>query len=368
MFPRHFPLRFPAVRTTLCLSGVVVALAVRPALAQVYQVTNLGVAPGANISHGQGLNDVGGIVGDSNPSGVASATVWQNGVVQSLAALTGSSTAHDINNAAQIVGTGQGPGNGGFLIQNGGVTFLAALPGATGPGALTNAHNINNVGVIAGDSVSPSGLRAVLWDNGSAPLNLGVLPGASESAARDVNDAGQATGYSGQSAFFWQNSVMNDIGRLTGSNNAIGEAINSQGHIVGYSVFTFPSTFSRAFVWRNGIMTPLGELPGAQSSNAWSINDTGQIVGQSGAQAVLWQNSTIFNLNNLIPANSGWVLQNATAINNHGHIVGTGSFNGQTRAFLLTLAAPEPTPLLLLAPFVAVGGLVLVRRRSRCVA
>lgn len=42
------------------------------------------------------------------------------------------------------------------------------------------------------------------------------------------------------------------------------------------------------------------------------------------------------NLNALIPADSGWALTAATAINDAGQIVGTGILDGQTRAFLLT--------------------------------
>jgi probable HAF family extracellular repeat protein len=42
------------------------------------------------------------------------------------------------------------------------------------------------------------------------------------------------------------------------------------------------------------------------------------------------------DLNNLIPAGSGWILVEATAINKAGQIAGVGTINGQTRAFLLT--------------------------------
>ncbi len=45
------------------------------------------------------------------------------------------------------------------------------------------------------------------------------------------------------------------------------------------------------------------------------------------------------DLNSLIPAGSGWVLTRATAINDAGHIVGSGVIGGQVRAFLLT---PDP--------------------------
>jgi len=45
-------------------------------------------------------------------------------------------------------------------------------------------------------------------------------------------------------------------------------------------------------------------------------------------------------LNNLIPANSGWVLGRAVDINDAGQIVGNGFKNGQPKAFLLTPTQP----------------------------
>ena len=51
------------------------------------------------------------------------------------------------------------------------------------------------------------------------------------------------------------------------------------------------------------------------------------------------------DLNDLIPAGSGWVLVEARGINYRGQIVGTGSINGHAHAFLLTpeiTAVPAP--------------------------
>jgi len=51
------------------------------------------------------------------------------------------------------------------------------------------------------------------------------------------------------------------------------------------------------------------------------------------------------DLNTLLPSDSGWILSNATAINNVGQIVGPGSYQGATRGFVLTpdnTAVPEP--------------------------
>jgi len=78
-------------------------------------------------------------------------------------------------------------------------------------------------------------------------------------------------------------------------------------------------------------------------SYAQGINNASQVVGvvyygPNRFHPFVWSPSTgMFDLNNLIPANSGWLLQFANAINDQGQIVGQGTFNGQSEAFLLTL-------------------------------
>jgi hypothetical protein len=57
---------------------------------------------------------------------------------------------------------------------------------------------------------------------------------------------------------------------------------------------------------------------------------------QLGWHAFVYRNGQMFDLNNLIPANSGWVLTTATGINDTGHIVGSGALNGELVGFLLT--------------------------------
>jgi probable HAF family extracellular repeat protein len=58
----------------------------------------------------------------------------------------------------------------------------------------------------------------------------------------------------------------------------------------------------------------------------------------------------MIDLNNLVPANSGWELMEARGINASGQIVGWGMHAGHTNAFLLTpvsapvmmVSAPSP--------------------------
>ena len=82
------------------------------------------------------------------------------------------------------------------------------------------------------------------------------------------------------------------------------------------------------------------------------------------AQAFLYANGAMIDLNKMLPANSGWHLDFATGISDTGLILGTGTLTGaQNHTFLLELnATPEPgTWALLLAGCVVAG----VRRRFR---
>jgi probable HAF family extracellular repeat protein len=54
------------------------------------------------------------------------------------------------------------------------------------------------------------------------------------------------------------------------------------------------------------------------------------------------------DLNSLLPADSGWELSGAVAINDSGQIVGSGIINGQTHAYLLD-TTPEPGSMALLS-------------------
>ena len=206
----------------------------------------------------------------------------------------GEGAAWGINNAGEIVGWSQGAGGRqvATLWENGQPIELAGYNSA---GFLASwATAINNAGqVVGGVETTSSQVVSVLWANGNITY-LGTLDGgAGRSEATDINNAGQVVGWADSSSGGYQ-----------------------------------------AFVWQNGTMTDLG----GSASEALAINNAGQIVGTSARHAVLWQsNGTMIDLNSLMSAKSGWVLESASGINDEGQIVGTGLYNGGTAYFELTL-------------------------------
>ncbi len=103
----------------------------------------------------------------------------------------------------------------------------------------------------------------------------------------------------------------------------------------------------RATLWDNGEIIDLGAGDGIYSG-ALAINNAGVIVGYWGISelfvhhyATKWVDGELIDLNDLIPADSGWQLAEARGINEAGQIVGLAydaDFDGH--AFLLTPCVP----------------------------
>jgi probable HAF family extracellular repeat protein/T5SS/PEP-CTERM-associated repeat protein len=306
-----------------------------------YTVTDLGTLGGVTTK-GMGINENGDIVGASQIGSFLNAFLWADSIMANLGDLSGrGSWAYDINDAGQVVG-GSSDASGNFHAfrwqQSGGMQDLGTLGGPS-----SYAFEINNSGQTVGYACcAPETFtsHAVLWGSGGI-VDLGDLDPVwpAISAAYGINDAGQVVGGSYDAsanfhAFLWQNGSMQDLGTLGGDYSSA-EAINENGQVVGTA--RLANSTPHAFLWDGG-MQDLGALTWDQSI-AYDINNKEQVVGalQTGqnSHAFIWANGQMQDLNNLIPANSGWVLQEARAISNKGKIAGFGLFNGQTRAFLL---------------------------------
>jgi probable HAF family extracellular repeat protein len=310
------------------------------AAAQSYTVTDLGP------SAANAINSLGDVV-VQGPNG--NSFVWTpSGSVLALLPLPGdsSTTPNGINRQGLAVGSSSSSTESVAVLWTNGVPVDLGTLGGT----YSVATGINASGEVAGYSdISSGSTEAFVWSKATGMQGLGLFTGGDYSLANAINRFGQVAGYADLNggnpvyAFIWSKTTgMRNLGRLPGYTDSFAYAINDLGQVAGdSSVF---GARPHATLWgkAKGSMLDLGLLPGARYSTAAGINNVGQVVGLDSyadysSHAFVWNPSTgMLDLNNLIPANSGWVLEFATAINDQGQIVGFGTLNGQGEAFLLT--------------------------------
>ncbi len=273
--------------------------------------------------------------------------VWTpGGSLLALPPLRGDSFTRPKGINGQGLAVGESDSHTGYsavLWTNGEPLDLGTLTGGT----LSSATAINASGEVVGVSSITVGQEAFLWTKATGMQGLGSLPGGGDSFAFAINRFGQVAGFSGANgnknlyAFIWsKTSGMKNLGKLPGYESSAAYAINDLGQVAGASDCGIPCGHAVLWSKAKGSMLDLGVLPGASSSVAQGINNAGQVVGASSYadwHAFVWSPSTgMRDLNQLIPANSGWLLQWASAINDLGQIAGYGTLNGQGEAFLLT--------------------------------
>jgi probable HAF family extracellular repeat protein len=314
------------------------------------------------MSSAQALSAGGHVAGGSRLSDDRSshAVLWQNGGRRDLGTLGGTwSSARGVNTSGQVVGSSNLANPQvyrAFLWENGAMRDLGTLGGSNSTAQAINAWGqVAGASMLAGDPEwQPAGYapqtfpiyHAFLFD-GTGMRDLGTL-GGTGSYAYGINDAGHVVGDSFTAgddvshAFLYDGATMRDLGTL-GGNWGGAYAINSAGLIVGWSTMAEDAP-SHAFISDGTTMRDLGTLGGTRSS-ASAINNLGHVVGNSYlAGDVVWRpflyrDGSMKDLTRLIRPDSGWDLQWVYAINDAGQIVGSGTYQGQTRAFLL-----QPTP------------------------
>jgi len=348
----------------------------------VYGVINLGTLGGAT-SEAHGINDRGEVVGASiDGNGDPQAFQWHNGVMTGLGFLPGASNsiAYAINNQGEITGQSHVSATNyhAFLFSSNSLVDIGTLGG---PSSLARAINDNRE--IAGSSQLVSNepnwwdSETFLWHSNQF---IHIPPFGTDWLNCDAMGINQSSWISGIThlyspkrhwwAYVWFDSNGNSSNdytemRLLGSmgpkdsagENSGANDINDIGQAVGWTGITNTTEPVHAFlvtssngVWKipdteinptNSLMQSLGALENPNNNSyANAINNQSWIVGTSTStsgvnQAFLWRNGVMTNLNQLIAANSGWVLTNATDINNLNEICGSGLYNGQKRAFIL---------------------------------
>jgi len=358
--------------------------------AGIYQIIDVG----GGFAEATGVNNALQVTGTSG----SGSFLWQNGTMTNLGNFgMDHSIAYDINDAGQIVGICWSSGvptdafmwtdgNGSGTAEVGEWLHIGSFPGSTLPSA--RAFAVNSAGQVAGYGAVQYGLtHGFVWsdlnDNGQSDagekIDLGT-PGGDFCTPTDINDAGVVAGY-GETAsgadhgFVWDDRDGNgqsDAGEMLdlGLPNSYATAIGDDGTVAGYT-----GVPNQPFTWKDldgdweadqdefvflGTLGGLYARPHAVNKHGvvvgWS--ETGEFVeGDPVAHGWVYANGVMHDLNDLIPADSGWVIESADDINDSGAIVGYGTGpDGQRHAFLLV---PEPAMLLLLAG----GGVVGLRRR-----
>lgn len=345
-----------------------------------YQVIDLGTFGGTS-SVGNGINNSGKIVGTkTNANGSTRAFMW-DGTMHDLGTLGGASSwGRAINNLGVVVGetiTANGQMHG--FYHDGTIHDIGVVNGTTS----SRATAISNNGLIVGYSNEyPSPTKAFVYNYNNGTLtDLSSIAGYGSASPYGINDnntwvggirSGSGTG--NQLPYRFTNNTLTLLPTLSTSIfSGRAHDINNSGKIVGVSHLS--NGEYHAFLYNGTTTLDLGTLGGGTLQNiSWAnaINESNQVVGYSFAihqftpttpLAFVYDSTNgMLNLNNLIPANSGWVLTDAKGINDHGWITGEGTINGQTHAFLLK-PIPEPGTISL----VILGGVGLlwqVRRKN----
>lgn len=279
----------------------------------------------------EGVNNLNQIVGNTKVADFSLALFWSGPSAEPavLLPLAGDVTSYAlaVNDAGIVIGSsydGVSMTPDGVALVRGVVWRVAVDADETvhvdGPvelppqfaGAVTGAHDINEVVGGAAQIVGDSGYQAVVWtieldSDGAivapeAPVPVGTLEG------RGINNFAEACGRMESDSVAW-----------------------------GVPFVAFADQDAQ----------PLPVPRGTVFGIANSINDTEEIVGslrvlQKGSQtgygkeyAYLWKDGNSIDLNKQIPAKSGWDLKWAEVISNGGIIGGWGQFDVYSRGFLL---------------------------------
>jgi len=298
------------------------------------QVHDLGTL-GGNSSLANGINDSGKVVGSSYLSdGRLHAFLYDETAtpkMQDLNDLIPADSGWTINEATAINSDGKIAAYGVKYAQGYSYANAVVLTPAT-----TDTYEVQD-------------LATLLSGGYSGP----------DSVPTGINDSGQVVGTAyygdtgGNYAFLYDEGAtpkMQYLGDLTSAGSQA-EDINDSGQVVGGAGVP-PDYMLHAVIYEDGEMKDLGTLVDYIFSIAKAINDSGQVVGSSTglynssgeSHAVIYDSTTgMKDLNGLIPADSGWTINEARAISSDGKMAAYGSKAGVGQHALLLTPVPDTT-------------------------
>ena len=273
-------------------------------------------------------------------------------------------------------------GNAFRWTQESGMVALGHLPGGQ---SKTTATGVSRDGsTVVGRSESGNGNEGYIWTEQTGMVGLGDLAGGVFSSfgfnisGDGSTVVGVGNGANGNEAIQWSESGgMVGLGDLEGGRfDSFATAANFDGSIiVGRGV---NEQGGNAVMWTNGVIASLGQLETSASTDAIGVSDDGSVVvGYSsvaaGFEGFVWTEQTgmesLFDRleregNDL----SHWQrLSIVYGVSADGRIVAGEGINadGNTEAFLATLATPIPEPFAYPVLLVLSYGVLGRKRRER---
>jgi probable HAF family extracellular repeat protein len=221
-------------------------------------------------------------------NGNSKSLLWDNGSIIPIGGLNpgGSADAQALNDLGQVVGGSYASPSGyydSFLWEGGTITDLNETIDLGG------AHDVNNLGQIAGVTGLGSSTQAAFWD-GTKVVGLGTL-GGQYAYATGINEVGQVVGGSERApggdreffSFLSNEAGLIDVAAVTDRSsyeyhhstlNNCGEIIVSGDFRAGIAFFRFRADGSLAPI--RGASPPYGEW---HDLFPRKMNDYGEIVG-----------------------------------------------------------------------------------------
>ena len=337
------------IRTQIAGIGTIVAglLAAIGAPEETYLITPLKISN--HITSAFDINNAGTVLVKAG-DGTGTPYIYKDGEFESYPVFGWETThASALNEKGVAVGFATEVGSKterAVIFGMGGTIDLSLLlPGR--PRSL--AQGINNRGTVVGyyHRNSDDVQRAFVYDGENA-IDLEISPSG---IARNINDLGQIVGFERDDlnhlrGYVWSEGTRTLLPSLGGIRTSA-SAINNRGQVAGNSQLIPNVSPGHAFLFNQGDpnLLDLGALlAGSQASD---INRFGEVVGvnqnddNTERRAYIHTKGSMIDLNGVVANSSDWTLEVAHAINDYGQIVGQGTLDGVSTAFLLT---PSSSP------------------------